>query len=287
MDIYYSNLGKDENSEFFKMSKNITALPDNINHLVKTGDLQFLVPPDGACAPNSGAAHIFQDPKFGPQFRRIMNTHMADRWEFYKNKVSFPYIRQIGLKGKKVNFAVGEELKFCDFLRTSESEFLWSDSEDLQLMANLYQMKIKIITTKGENDQNPSVNFIGLDPGLKEHQLLPEGVVPEMVLLHYDQTHYNLIISKDSPLAMQGTLTDLLICDDNEFPEKMDVDTPDTENKSQTEGNLKTMKNKLIENQSLINNLKQKISLLEIELKKHKFCNLEELDMHMDEDAVK
>ena len=73
-----------ENENFY--SRNITELPQNIKHLVNKGDLQFLVRPDGACAPNAGAAHIFEDPKYGPEFRLKMNSHMADMWHFYKKQ---------------------------------------------------------------------------------------------------------------------------------------------------------------------------------------------------------
>ena len=97
-----------------------------------------MVSSDRACAPNARSAHIFQDPKYGPDFRMLMNNHMADRWNFYRKKISFPYQRQVGVNGENVGFESGEEEKFCQFLRTPESAFLWSDSEDLQLMANLY-----------------------------------------------------------------------------------------------------------------------------------------------------
>ena len=82
---------------------------------------------------------------------------MADRWiDLYVNKVSFPYVRQVGVKGDTVTFEVGEENEFLGFLRTKKAALLWTDSEDLQLLANLYQMSIKIITTKGDQDQNPT-----------------------------------------------------------------------------------------------------------------------------------
>ena len=37
--------------------------------------------------------------------------------------------------------------------------------------------------------------------------MVPEGIVPEMVLIHYDDTHYNLVISRDSNLAQMGTIS--------------------------------------------------------------------------------
>ena len=120
-----------------------------------------------------------------------MNNHMADRWHYYRNKVSFPYVRKVGVDGVAVKFEIGEEVQFCQFLRSAEAAFLWSDSEDLQLMSNLYQMRIKVITTSGETDSNPLVNWIGPDQDMDAFKLLPEGKVPEMILLHYDEQHYN------------------------------------------------------------------------------------------------
>ena len=42
-------------------------------------------------------------------------------------------------------------------------------------------MNIKIVTTKGNNDNNPTINWVGPDPELKDFKILPQGKVPEMV----------------------------------------------------------------------------------------------------------
>ena len=147
-----------------KYPLNVTELPENVKHLLDDGDLQLQVPPDGACGPNAGAAHLFKDPKYGPNFRIQMNNFIADRWHYYQDKISFPYIRKIGVTGDFIRFDIGEEEKFCQFLRTKRAAFLWTDSEDLQVMANMYQMQIKVITTKGPEDSQPTVNMIGPDP---------------------------------------------------------------------------------------------------------------------------
>ena len=34
---------------------------------------------------------------------------------------------------------------------------MWADCEDLIIVADMYQVDIKVITTKGESDENPSV----------------------------------------------------------------------------------------------------------------------------------
>ena len=137
---------------------------------MNAGDLQFCVEPDGACAPNCGAAWIFLDPKYGPSLRKLMNNHMADRFDFYGNKVSFPYVRQVGVKGKVETFEEGEEDRFLQFLRSNEACYLWSDSEDLQIMSNLYQMRIKVISIKSDNDDHTYHTYPAylLSPKLRE-----------------------------------------------------------------------------------------------------------------------
>ena len=70
----------------------------------------------------------------------------------------------------------------------------------------MYQIKIKIITTKGQNDPNPIVNWIHPDPNLKNLAELNIDM-KDMVLIHEDDLHFNLIISGDSDLAKLGSLS--------------------------------------------------------------------------------
>ena len=101
-----------------------------------------------------------------------------------------------------MRYEIGQEFEFLDYLRTEEASYLWSDSEDLQVMCNLYQMNIKVISIKSDTDEHPSVNFVGPDPALDAFKLLPAGKVPDMTLLHYSQQYYNLIMSKDSDIVI-------------------------------------------------------------------------------------
>ena len=247
---------------------NVTELPSNIVHLTNPGDLQFLVIPDGACAANCGAAHIFQDPKYGPRFRKVMNTHIADRWDYYREKISFPYTRQVGVKGNYIRFETGEEVKFLSFLRSNEAEFLWCDSEDLHVMSNLYQMSIKVIKIKSDKDDEPSVSWIGPDPELDAFKFLPEGKVPEMVLINYDQQHYNLIISQDSSLAKVGTLSEHLeesideeVLEEDEEEMGMEVDDQVT-----IAEKFASLEKEYRKSQNVIKMLNKKVSFLEKKL---------------------
>ena len=181
----------------------------------------FCVKSDGACGSNCAAAHIFENEDEGPRFRRVINLHIADRWGYYKNKIVFPYKREVGVKG---NWAIFQESKdFLNFISNDpEAAFLWTDSEDIHAIANLYQIEIKVITISNDDDPDPRTNTIGPDPELESFAVLPAGKVPNMVLIHYDGCHFNLLVPRTSRLVM-GTVHDDLEENTNENIELNDL----------------------------------------------------------------
>ena len=262
--VYQSPMDIDE-VELQVLPPNVTYLPSNVNHIVNAGDLMYVTSSDGACAANTAAAHIFQDPEYGPQFRLRMNNHIVDNWEFYQEKISFPYNRKIGVQGCSVSFNDGEELKFKDFLKSSKSAYLWCDSEDLQVVANLYQMSIKVITIKDDTDENPSINHIGPDSALTASRILPAGIVPNMVLLHYKNVHYNLVISSDSNLAKYGSITNQLKNGDQQSNTVNDV-TKHTLFKDNLEEKIASLTTELEQSHSTIRKLESTIEVLKDKL---------------------
>ena len=185
------------NSNPVTLPPNIQPVPGNIKHLVKSNDFMLCVRADGACGFNSTAGHILEDPKQGPKLRRVINLHTCDRWQYYQEKYQFPYKRQIGASGECVVFKNQNEL--LEFLRNDErADFLWTDSQELLAIANLYQVTIKVITTKGLEDKTPITNIITPDPDLKQFALLPSGIVPDMTLIHFENNHFNLLVSSES-----------------------------------------------------------------------------------------
>ena len=78
----------------------------------------------------------------------------------------------------------------------------------------MFQIKIKIITSKGHDDENPTVNWIYPDPSMREFAEL-NVEMEDLVLLHEDDTHFNLIISENSDLAKYGNLSKRLDCETN------------------------------------------------------------------------
>ena len=84
---------------------------------------------------------------------------------------------------------------------------MWTDCEDLVVVADMFQVKIKVITTNGENDEQPSVNWIYPDEDMKEFAELKDVKIDDIVLLHENDTHFNLIIAEDNELAKVGSLS--------------------------------------------------------------------------------
>ena len=137
-----------------------------------------------------------------------MNHFQAKHWERRYQYITpcspeTPFQHQ--LKGGEVSFTNPENL--LNFLKNSEEGgFMWTDSEDLTIIADMYQIRIKVITIKRKNDQNPTVNWIYPNEEMLRFAEIPNKGL-EMVLLHEDEIHYSLVVSKDSELATIGSLT--------------------------------------------------------------------------------
>ena len=90
----------------------------------------------------------------------------------------------------------------------SKSEsYMWSDSEDLAVLSDMYQIRRKIITSNGPDDENVAVNWIYPDLDLKTFAELKNVELNDMVLLHANESHFNLVVSKNSDLAVLGSLS--------------------------------------------------------------------------------
>ena len=162
---------KDNKQNDLEKMANIKPVPKNIAHLCNKGDMIYCVPGDGACGPNSIAAHLFKDEVFGPKLKRRINGFKVEHWyRKYQFKtqctVESPFIRRIGNRGK-ISFTDPEKL-FEYLKNTDEADLMWTDCEDLIVVADMFQVKIKVITTKGENDENPIVNWIYPDEEMRE-----------------------------------------------------------------------------------------------------------------------
>ena len=70
----------DEETEIVFKVPNLKEVPMSCRHLVNEGDLVYIVPGDGACLPNCGAAFFCQDEVFGPKLRKKMNRFFVKHY---------------------------------------------------------------------------------------------------------------------------------------------------------------------------------------------------------------
>ena len=108
----------------------------------------------------------------------------------------------------------GEEKKFTDpeelikYLKTSEdAQYMWSDSEDFAVLADMYHIKIKIISTKGSNDKEPTVYWVYPDSKLEDFAELKNVDLVDITILHQEDIHFDLVVAGDSDLATLGSLS--------------------------------------------------------------------------------
>ena len=203
---------------------NFRNIPDECRDLVDKDDIVYVVLGDGSCAPRSAAAWLFHDESLGPQLRRKMNFFMAQNW--YRKyqyltpcSEESPFVKQI--KGKNISFT--DPKKVIEFLKTSpEAAYMWSDSEDLVTIADMYQIRIKVITIN-RHDQTPTINWIYPDEDLKDVAELKNVELKDMVLLHEEESHYNLVISKNCDLALLGSISSRLAKEDIEEEPKEEL----------------------------------------------------------------
>ena len=166
-------------------------IPENLKHLFNQDDIVYEVPGDGSCGPSSAAAHLFQDEIFGAKLRREMNKFVVKHWEIrykYITKCSkeTPFVRQLGY-GKIVHTDPKKLLKYLS--ESEEAAFMWTDSEDLAIIADMYRVKIKIVTTKGLSDKNPTVNWILPEKDLEKEAKLQGVKIDDIILIHENDSH--------------------------------------------------------------------------------------------------
>ena len=189
---------------------------------------------------------------------------MADHWI-----KKYQYTAQCSIESPFERQSKGRNISFTEPEKTSsEASFMWCDSEDLSIISDMYQIKIKVITVN-RADGNPTENRILPDSELKEFAELRDVELGELILLHEDDVHFNLIISKNNNLAISGNLSSRK--DENILEEKDSVRDIEKELKLCKEGKKK------IENEYLRceKELRQKTE--EFEKLKVELDNLKEL----------
>ena len=135
---------------------------------------------------------------------RNVNSLIVQNWDYWEDIFTFPFERDIG-NGDKIKCEDEDEL-FEFLLNSKKGAYMWRGHEDFSVLCNAYQFQIKLITVTHTNDENPTVTIIEPNPDFADFSNCPAGNIPEMILFHVKNTHYDLIVPKSNRLALEGGL---------------------------------------------------------------------------------
>ena len=127
---------KCNNVKSVKLPPGFKEVPENLKKHFPQDHVVLKTKPDGLCGVSCDAAHLFGDPNQAIKFRRTINKYLVSHWEYFKDKITFPYQRQVGVDGNTLDFS--DPLDFQNFLQTEEADFLWTDGEEIHAMCNQY-----------------------------------------------------------------------------------------------------------------------------------------------------
>ena len=110
----------------------------------------FKADPNGACLQNCAAVHIYEDQDEGPKLKKRLNNHVADNWHYYRNKIVLPYVEQVGVGEYAETVVISTENEMIDFLRSDDSIMVYSNTQEMLAIANMFNMNISIFTFRLE-----------------------------------------------------------------------------------------------------------------------------------------
>ena len=142
---------------------------------------------DGGCMPRAAAACVplFKDDSHWKTLSRAINQFIGENWILIKTKcfISFPLESRVG-PGRDLVFQ--NEVEYLEFLKTNKALNIWRDHHDLIALCEILQVKITVITVKGDYVETV-------------HEVLPVSgaMIDEkddrMVLLHAGE-HYCAVV---------------------------------------------------------------------------------------------
>ena len=133
--------------------------------------------------------------------------HIVDNYyDYYIDKIGVPFVETVGVgeHSKVITKTTHEEL--LEFFRSDEALLVFSNYHELLAMANLYNITIHTFTYGGPKGDSWSV--VHPDPKMvSESQKKLGKCIPDVALYHSYETHYDLLVKRDSRLALLGLVT--------------------------------------------------------------------------------
>jgi hypothetical protein len=166
---------------------------------------RYVADANGASATNSLAVAIHEDEDEGPKLKRRTLDHIADHYPtYYVNKKGLPYVETVGVgvDSKVVTKETDEEM--VAFLRSEEAMTVFAHTHELLAVANMHNIRIHVFSYGGSKD-----GWSEVPPDLHMVALVGSASgqwVPEVALYHSYDSHYDLLVKRESRIALLGLL---------------------------------------------------------------------------------
>ena len=223
-----------------------TKIPNHLHsvrkeHLAKLRGYRmiFKSQPNGACLDNCAAVHIYEDVDEAPKLKKRLNNHIADHFDHYEQWISLPFTETVGVGEYAKSVTITSKEEMIQFLRSEDALMVYSNSQQILAMANLFNMNIYTFTYGSSNE---GWSLVRPEPEMAKHAEIKFGkFIPDMALYHNNETHFDLLVSDDSRLALLGLLAGI----GNE--------EEDVKNAEKSEGDWQKVKdNKKVKNKKVI-----------------------------------
>ena len=186
----------------------------------------------GRCGANCISLHTTGTEEMAAEIVSNKNKHIVKNWEnIYKTSFQFPYTKRVG--GKTITFL--DEVEFLRFLETKDATDMWMTHVCMQAVSSMPNMNISIMTTgisahrshncprcksltvftnaqelrkhtevvhhrtETEEEREGRINNVRwthLTPDNRIGESLPNEKDEELILLHEDEVHFNIIVQK-------------------------------------------------------------------------------------------
>merc|ERR1712025_21677 len=185
----------------------------HVNHLeqLRGFEMMYSAKPNGACLTNCLTAHIYctDDEEECKKMNKRVNEHIADNFDdYYQEKIILPYIETVGV-GENARLAVCDTpQEYKTFLRSDDSLGAFSNFQELQAIANMFNINVYIFSYGKDGNIMHCDWFEDFpDKAFTDKAVVRKGSIPDLYLYHLDRTHYDLLVSEDHRVALTGLVT--------------------------------------------------------------------------------
>ena len=180
--------------------------PEHQHYISILGDLViYKIPGDGSCFFGSCSAHVYEDETQVDHIRRMAHYFLVENWWYFQEFITMPFIETVGVGVGSYNVCYDTIEELHAFFLRDESLKCFSNSQvDLAVMANMFNMNIGVFSHG--NNIEPRWSWTSPDPLLTLYSTSVMDNMPDLLLYHYDEVHYDLLLHRDARLAVQGNV---------------------------------------------------------------------------------